>query len=764
MEYLVVREEWRTSLRARLRILLLMVLAAALPALSCAAGPGTPPASARETGGLTPAVASAPEQDDIQAPRVLVGALWRFRAGGPVRTTPVLSDGLVLVSSDDGVLHALDARDGALRWQVATDGAIVSSPAVHDGLVVFESGDRIVRAVRQTTGEEIWRFRTGPGHSSDTDGGEHRVPAPVAVADRVVAAGEDGFLAALDARSGKVVWRFDTGAPVRSSPRVFGDTIFVANTSGRLSAVDAAIGRERWRFEVPPSEGFGAASPATRAALLSSPAITPNAVLLATGDGGAYALDRLTGRVLWTHRGGAPSTLVSPAAARGLAFLGGGDGAVFEADRLDGGDTAWRFAGVPGASSATVAGGLVLFGTQSGILFALEAQSGREAWRFPSTEAIVAAPAIAPGRVFFGNDAGEVFALAGPGAPGSTSWIPWRAVYFDPSIHGAYEGADVLAEILRGRGYLRLDSRTLPAFLEARLGDDVPSVIVFASVVAPRAILGAGRSRTPLVRRYLDAGGRIVWPGTVPFGFFTDPDDDRPGLDPKASERALGVRQSRTPQEEERATATPEGQSLGLPAWWLAVMPAEPCDVTTVLGEDANGKALAWVKEYGHGGRFVRLGGQGQPLDDPALVWRTAESDLPRKGIPDPFDLRFIAGGTGGSGSGSGADHAAPDRVTHQARGVVDLELPRQAHPVRLHRLDADAEQGCDLLHRLSLGDQLQHLPLAGAQGIGRSGRAVEMRPQDVAGHPGAQVQAPARHLPDGAHQVLRRPRLQEIP
>jgi outer membrane protein assembly factor BamB len=695
---------------------------------------------------------------------LLAGALWRFRAGGPVRTTPVLSDGLVLVASDDGVLHALDARDGTERWKVATEEARASGPAVHDGLVVFASGDRMVRAVRQTTGEEIWRFRTGPGRGAGADGGSRRVPSPVVIADRVVAAGEDGFLAALDAASGRVVWRFDTGAPVQSSPRADGDTIFVANTSGRLSAVEAATGRERWRFEVPPSEGFAAASPATGAATLSSPAVTPHAVLVAAGDGRAYALDRFTGGLLWTHRGDAPSTLVSPAAARGLAFFGGGDGAVFEASRLDGGETAWRFAGAPGASSATVAGGLVLFGTGSGTLFALETPSGREAWRFPSTEAIVAAPAVAPGRVFFGNDAGEVFALAGPGAPGGTSWIPWRTVYFDPSIHGAYEGADVLAEILRGRGYLQVDARTLPAFLEARLKDEVPSVVVFASAVAPRGLLQAGRGGIPLVRRYLDAGGRIVWPGIVPFGFFTDPDDDRPALDPKASERALGVRQSRTPADEERATATAEGQRLGLPAWWLAVMPAEPCDVTTVLGEDADGKALAWAKEYGHGGRFVRLGGQGQPLDDPALVWRTAESDLQKTGIPDPFDLRFIAGGTAGSGAGSGADHAAPDRVTHQARGVVDLELPCQAHAVRLHRLDADAEQGGDLLHRLPLGDQLQHLPLAGAEGIGRSGGAVEMCPQDVAGHPGTQVQGPARHLPDGAHQVLRRPRLQEVP
>lgn len=739
---------------ARLRILYLVLLAAAIPLYpGCAAGPDIPPSSARETRAEATA---PPAQATAEAPRILAGALWRFRARGPVRATPVVSDGLVLVGSDDGALHALDARDGTERWRVETNGALASSPAVLQGLVVFASGDGLVRAVRQTTGEEIWRFAIGPGRGAgpERDAGpgarQPFVAAPVAAGSRIVAAGEDGALTALDPASGSVAWRFDTGAPIRSSPAFDRDTVLVGNAGGRIEAIDAASGSERWRFEA----GSWA---------LSSPVATGRAVLVAAADGRAFALDRVTGRLLWTRAAAAPSLLSAPGLGRDLAFFGGDD-ANFEAHRMDGGDTAWRFAGAVDPSSATVTGGLVLFGTGSGTLFALDAASGREAWRFASTEPIRAAPAVASGRVYFGNDAGEVFALAGPEARGSAGWIPWHAVYFDPSIHGTYEGADVLAEILRGRGYLLLDARTLPHFFEARLRDGVPSVVVFASVVAPRGILAPGPGRTPLVRRYLDAGGRVVWPGIVPFGFFTDPDDDRPALDLQAAERALGVHQGRTPADEERAEATPEGLGLGLPAWWLGVMPAERCDVTTVLGEDALGKALAWMKAYDHGGRFIRFGGQGQPLDDPGVVWRTAESDLPRTGIPDPFDLRFIAGGTGGPSSGSGPDHAATNGVAHQARGVVDLELPGQSHPMRLHRLDADAQEGGNLLHRLALGDQLQHLALPGAEGIGRRGGAVEMRPQDVPGHAGAQVQRPARHLADGAHQVLRRPRLQQVP
>jgi outer membrane protein assembly factor BamB len=730
-------------LRQRLRILLLVVAAAApVPAaVGCAAGPGAPSGTP-----ATPASTRTVAKIEVaQAPRVLAGALWRFRAGGPVRETPVVSDGLVLVGSDDGALHALDARDGSERWRVTTAGRAASSPAVLHGLAVFESGDGVVHAVRQTTGEEIWRF------AFDAGSRDPFVPSPVAAGERIVAAGETGAVVALDPGSGSVMWRFHTGSPLHSSPCADGDSVFVADAGGRMEAIDAATGAERWRFEA-------------AATALSAPVTSGTEVLVAAADGRAFALDRASGRLLWTHAAAAPAVLSSPAAGGGLAFFAGGEGAAFEADRIDGGQAAWRFASALRASSPTLASGLVLFGTDGGTLFALDAQSGREAWRFPSMQAILAAPAIGGGRVYFGNDAGEVFALAGPGDGAGSAWVPWRAVYFDPSIHGASEGADVLAEILRGRGYLALDARTLPRFLEDRLADGVPSVVVFASVVAPRAILSPGTAKTALVRRYLDAGGRIVWPGIVPFGFFTDPDDDRPTADLGAAARALGVRQSRTAADEERAEVTPEGRSLGLPAWWLAVMPAERSDVTTVLGQDADGGALAWTREYAHGGLFVRFGGRGLPLDDPEIVWRTAERDRPCTGIPDPFDLRFIAGGEPGAPSGSGTDHPAADGVAHQASGVVDLELPGQAHAMRLHRLDADAQERGDLLHRLPLGDQLQHLALPGAQGIGRRGRAVEMRPQHVPGDSRAEVQRPARHLADGAHQVFRRPRLQEVP
>jgi len=53
----------------------------------------------------------------------------------------------------------------------------------------------------------------------------------------------DGNVYALDAASGEVSWRHDTGAPVSSSAAVAGDRVLIGSRSYDLFAFDAATGR-----------------------------------------------------------------------------------------------------------------------------------------------------------------------------------------------------------------------------------------------------------------------------------------------------------------------------------------------------------------------------------------------------------------------------------------------------------------------------------------------------------------------------------------
>ena len=60
---------------------------------------------------------------------------------------------------------------------------------------------------------------------------------------------EDKRLHVVSARSGKVVWTYFTGGPVRSSPRIAEGHVFIGSDDNHLHAINLTTGRMAWRFE-----------------------------------------------------------------------------------------------------------------------------------------------------------------------------------------------------------------------------------------------------------------------------------------------------------------------------------------------------------------------------------------------------------------------------------------------------------------------------------------------------------------------------------
>ncbi|UCG55745.1 MAG: PQQ-binding-like beta-propeller repeat protein, partial [Phycisphaerales bacterium] len=152
--------------------------------------------------------------------------LWRFKpdekdsAAAALPTAPVAAGGLVFLGGGDGLVRALDATTGRVRWKAYTGGAIRIPPAISQGRAFVGSGDGWVYALEAKTGRLLWRFRAAPQ--------ERRMPVygallstwPVAsgalVEDGVayVAAGianYDGtYVYALDAATGRIKWQNNT--------------------------------------------------------------------------------------------------------------------------------------------------------------------------------------------------------------------------------------------------------------------------------------------------------------------------------------------------------------------------------------------------------------------------------------------------------------------------------------------------------------------------------------------------------------------------
>jgi outer membrane protein assembly factor BamB len=348
--------------------------------------------------------------------------LWSAETNGPVRSTPAVAAGVVYATSYDGRLYALDAATGGRRWVFRTQGerafeakglhgmqpagqtffdpfdVFLSSPTVEGGVVYFGSGDGRVYAVDAATGAERWHAQTGDV-----------VHASPAVVGGVVYVGSwDGDFYALDAATGRERWRFAGGRDdvlhnqvgFQSSAAVSDGVVYVGCRDSKLYALDAATGRERWRYD---NEGSW---------VVGSPAVANGRVYFATSDSRRFhVLDAATGKAVASRTGGA-YMFSSPSLAGSVVLVGvlngqldardaatgdllwsyeieashGAAGRVLAADRAFdsavlypsswGPDTMagfFRQAAVGSVfSTPLVAGGLVLFGSADGALYALE--------------------------------------------------------------------------------------------------------------------------------------------------------------------------------------------------------------------------------------------------------------------------------------------------------------------------------------------------------------------------------------------------------
>jgi outer membrane protein assembly factor BamB len=68
---------------------------------------------------------------------------------------------MVLVRSESGVFHALNAATGSPVWSWENTDSALRSPTVVNGFLIAESKDGNLRALVAATGDEVWSFSKG---------------------------------------------------------------------------------------------------------------------------------------------------------------------------------------------------------------------------------------------------------------------------------------------------------------------------------------------------------------------------------------------------------------------------------------------------------------------------------------------------------------------------------------------------------------------------------------------------------------------------
>jgi outer membrane protein assembly factor BamB len=272
---------------------------------------------------------------------------WSFQAGSLIEFPPVIAYGRLYFGTNGGRFLALDALNGRVVWERDFGRCIAASAAVAGGVVFVPLMD----------------------------------PSPCARHDERAA----GFLLALDAMSGHLLWRFRAG-PVESSPLVAGGSVYFGSWDRHVYSLAARTGRLLWSFE-------------TGEKVKGGPALAGRTIFIGSYDGGLYALDVRNGRLRWRADVGS-SVYATPVVAGGLVLVSGLDGTI-EAFRTADGRRVWsRETGSFVYSSAAVRKDTVYVGSYDHRLFALDLSTGRTRWAFTAAGPISGTPTIVGGIVY----------------------------------------------------------------------------------------------------------------------------------------------------------------------------------------------------------------------------------------------------------------------------------------------------------------------------------------------------------------------------
>jgi outer membrane protein assembly factor BamB len=230
-----------------------------------------------------------------------------------------------------------------------------------------------------------------------------------------------------------LLWRYRTGAAVRSSPAVAADgTIYVGSDNGYLYALNS-VGSLKWRY-------------LTGDAVESSPAIgTDGCVYVGSNDRRLYAINP-NGTLRWRYATGGAVRSSPAIGSDGTVYVGSDEGYLY-AIRSDG-TLRWRHSTntLPPypqlySSPAIAADGTIYVATgRDAYLYAINPDGSRKWGNFMASKASWGSPAVdSAGAVYVGSDAGCLHAYAADGAhKWSCTDLGYGAYPSSPAISGGF--------------------------------------------------------------------------------------------------------------------------------------------------------------------------------------------------------------------------------------------------------------------------------------------------------------------------------------
>jgi len=348
---------------------------------------------------------------------------WDFNVGDiDALAEPVISGDKVFQGTMEGYVYALNLAgeqgDKRIAWKFNASGSVNSAVCAEAGKVYFGANGGSIYCLNESDGKLEWEFKV----QKPEKGARKHFTTPVLHNKLLYVGGADKTFYCLDAEKGTLIWKLDADDWIRSSPHVDDKNIHFATISGRLYNLNPQ-GELQWDKKI--------SDHAIYADLVGN----GDELLITDSNLKLYCLDN-TGNQIWEK-----SILAAFTNEQGERIF---------TDQLSGG-TFYQ-------SKPTAADGNLFFGTPSGFLYSVDAETGDENWKFEMGGAISVGAALADGKVYAGQQGGERFFYC---LDASTGELVWKQTIPGGWVWGSAAVDDGLVYVPTVNGYaVCLDGET----------------------------------------------------------------------------------------------------------------------------------------------------------------------------------------------------------------------------------------------------------------------------------------------------------------
>ncbi len=317
--------------------------------------------------------------------------VWTFKTSGSIESAPAVVEGVAYFASTDKFLYALDAKTGKELWRAKLGAPLKASPAVKGGRVYIGDVDGKLFAVDCKTGKTLWTFET-----------QGEIKAGCNFTENAILVGSlDASLYAISTE-GQKLWEFKTDGEVHGSPAVGAGKTFLAGCDRTLHILDATTGQGQATIDLA-GETAGTI------------AVAENAAYIGTMTNQVLGLTLTQPKKLWEFEATRRQQPFYSSAAVGekLIIIGSRDKKVYALDRLTGREVWSMITDGQVDSSPVIVGSKVFAACMSidGNCYVFDLNSGRKLQELNLDSAVSGSPAIANQCVFIGSEKGTCYCL-----------------------------------------------------------------------------------------------------------------------------------------------------------------------------------------------------------------------------------------------------------------------------------------------------------------------------------------------------------------